>query len=242
METTRRLTRFAAEWLEPLVRLVYPHVCAVCHGSLVDGEDVICLTCLSRLPRTHIHTDSFNMLHQRLASPGVPVEKAGAWFHYLRGNEFSSIIHDAKYHGMAPIARKCGAMYAQETAADGFFDGVDMLLPVPMHESKLIRRGYNQAHEVAEGIGNVTGIPVGDHLTAVRAHGTQTRKNAWQRWLNARDTYCVKRPGELAGKHVMVVDDVVTTGATILACLTALHRNVPGVVTSVAALAATLRQ
>lgn len=226
---------------ESVLRMVYPHVCAVCRSSLVEGETDICLDCLSRLPRTLIHNISFNTLHERLASPGIAVERAGAWFHYIRKNEFSAIIHDAKYHGMGLTGRRCGAMYAAEIAGDGFFDGVDMLLPVPMHPDKLRRRGYNQAMEIAVGIAGVTGIPTGDHLIALRSHDTQTRKNSWLRWVNARDIYSVQRAAELQGKHVMIVDDVITTGATMLACVTALHKAVPGITTSVLALAATAK-
>lgn len=200
----------------------------------------MCLPCLARLPRTGFHRLPDNRLHERLASPGVDVARAAAWFTYMKKNEFAAMIHDAKYHGQWALARDCGRLYGAELMADGFFNGIDLLLPVPMHGSKLRRRGYNQAVEVARGISEATGIPVGNNLVARRGHDSQTRRNAWQRWLNARDIYAVERPAELAGKHVAVVDDVVTTGATLLACLTALHSaGVPHLTTSVTVLAAT---
>lgn len=234
-----RLIAAAARWGEDLLAQIYPRVCTVCHTSLVEGEQGLCLHCLAGLPRTFIHTSRFNTLHERLSSPGVLVDRAGAWFFYLRKNEYSAMIHDAKYRGMFSLARLWGEIYAREIVADGFFDGMDAILPVPMHISKQRRRGYNQAHEIALGISKVTGIPVAGNLVARRPHDTQTRKNAWQRWINARHTYEVDRPAELAGKHVLVVDDVVTTGATMLACLTALHSLPSAPKTSVLALAAT---
>lgn len=219
--------------------MIYPRVCAVCGDSLVEGEREICLKCLATLPRTGIHGQPFNTIHKRLASPGIPVERAGAWFYYLRKNPFAAIIHDAKYRGMSRLALNCGEIYAREIAPDGFFDGVDLLLPVPLHRGKLRKRGYNQAEEIAKGVSQATGIPVGTNLIAVRGHSTQTRKNAWSRWKNTRNIYKIQRPEELVGKHVLVIDDVVTTGATILSCLEALHRAEPSVRTSVLTLAAT---
>ena len=226
---------------DSILRMIYPHVCAVCHDSLVEGEQVMCLRCLTELPRTMTHTLTNNTLHERVAAPGVAVDRAAAWFNYARHNEYARIIHDAKYHGMANLAHQCGAIYAREIAGSGFFDGVDLLLPVAMHRQKLRERGYNQARLIAEGIGSVTGIAVGDNLIAAKKHATQTRKNSWQRWINTRDVYTVARPIELEGLHVMLVDDVITTGATMLACLTAIHDAVHNVTTSFVTLAATAR-
>lgn len=218
--------------------IAYPRVCSVCHRSLAMGEEVMCLHCLDRLPRTNCHRSSFNSIHKRLAGH-VLVERAAAWFHYYRDNEFAAVIHDAKYHGMPGVGRDAARIYAAEIESDGFFDGIDVIVPVPMHHTKLLARGYNQAYKIARGLSDVTGIEVSENLTARRGHDTQTRKNAWQRLVNARDIYDVEEPAQLAGKHVLVVDDVITTGATMLACLEAIHAAAPTARTSVLALAAT---
>ena len=232
MASARRL-------ISALARIIYPEVCAVCHNSLVEGEEAICLHCLTELPRTGIHTLAFNTVHERLAAPGLLTDRAGAWLHYQRGNAYTAIIHDAKYRGLPSIARKCAELYASEILADNFFDGVDLLLPVPIHKSKRDLRGYNQAEEIANGISAVTGIPVGTNLRATRPHATQTSRGAWERWINAEGSCAVDRPGEIAGRHVMIVDDVITTGATLLSCLKAISDASPSTRTSVVALAAT---
>lgn len=230
--------RELTSWLLDAVNMIFPRVCCVCHRSLVAGERVLCLHCLDRLPRTMIHRNNFNSLHQRLAGH-TPVERAAAWFHYIRGSEFVSIIHDAKYRGMPDIARDSGEIFAREILPDGFFDGIDIILPVPLHRAKFLTRGYNQAREIASGISRATGIPVGDNLEAKHGHTSQTRRNAWERFLNSRNIFTVTRPDMLARRHVLVVDDVITTGATMLACIDTIHAAEPSAVISVLALGAT---
>lgn len=220
------------------VDTIYPRVCCVCHRSLTAGEEVICLHCLDRLPRTFAHRSSFNTIHKRLAGH-VLVDRAAAWFHYYRGSEFAALIHDAKYHSMPETGRKSAAIFASEIAADGFFEGIDLILPVPMHKLKLLSRGYNQSYMIAKGLRDVTGINIGANLIALRGHSTQTHKNAWHRLLNARNLYAVEDADEIDGKHLLIVDDVVTTGATLLACIEAVHEAAPAARISVLVLAAT---
>ncbi len=221
-----------------ILDVIYPDVCEVCGVSLTRGEETMCLHCLMKLPRTQIHREDFNLLHKRLAG-NVPIERAGGYFYYYRESDYAQLIHRAKYCGRPVIAERLGARYAREIVADGFFDGIDMIIPVPLHRFKLISRGYNQSDAVARGISRVTGLPVGNNLVAGRGHSSQTRKNSYERWLNAQDVYAVSRHEELAGKHLLIVDDVVTTGATILACCEALHRAAPSARISVLALGIT---
>lgn len=221
-----------------LLGLVYPEVCEICGCSLLEGESVMCLQCLYDLPRTHSHHERFNLVHRRLAST-LPLERAAAWFHYYRGSPYSGIIHRAKYNNRPSLLRKMGQRMARELNQDGFFNGVDLILPVPMHRWKLIKRGYNQSQCLAEGLSSVTGIPVGDNLVALKAHKTQTQQSLFRRWLNARDLYGVRRPEVIGGLHVLVVDDVITTGATMLACCNAIAEASPGTKVSVLSLGIT---
>lgn len=220
------------------VDLIYPRVCCVCHRSLTRGEKVICLHCLDALPRTDVHRSEFNFIHKKLAGHTL-IERAGAWFHYSRESNYASIIHDAKYRGMPDLAREAARLYAGEIIGDGFFDDIDIILPVPMHTAKMLSRGYNQAEMAARGISEATGIPVADNLVATRGHDSQTRKNSWERLLNARNIYELIRAAEIEGRHILIVDDVITTGATMLACADAVRQGAPSARISVLALAAT---
>ncbi|MCM1400783.1 MAG: ComF family protein [Bacteroides sp.] len=218
--------------------MVYPNCCEVCSAPLVEGERVMCLQCNYEMPRCNIHTDDFNTLHKRLAGH-APIERAAGFFFYYRGSPYTAMIHAAKYNGRPRLGRELAEMFAREIEADGFFNGIDLILPVPLHRVKLIKRGYNQSAHIAAGISNATGIRTANNLIAKHAHATQTRRNAFQRWKNAKGIYDVENSGELAGKHVLVVDDVITTGATMLACCEAIHRASPSTTISVLSLGVT---
>lgn len=228
MEWTRLLTG--------IVNLIWPDVCEVCGCSLVKGEKVLCLGCRLNLPRTNLHNQSFGPIHHRLASH-VPIERAGGYFYYYRSGAFTRLIHAAKYRGRPNVARYLGAEYAREIMPDGFFDNMDLILPVPLHRFKLWKRGYNQTDYIAQGVRDVTKLPIAHNLVAIKGHSTQTRKGAYLRWLNTRNIYGVEHSEELEGKHVLVVDDVLTTGATLLACCEAIHRTAPTATISVLTLA-----
>ena len=226
------------EWGRDLLRIIFPEVCEVCGRSLVKGEKVMCLHCDVSMPRTLVHNDEFNVIHRRLAGL-TPIDRAAGMFYYYRESEYARLIHVAKYNSRPIVARQLAEMYACELKPDGFFDGIDVILPVPLHKLKLIRRGYNQSEEIAQGLSAVTGIMVGDNLVALRGHSTQTKKNSYSRWVNAQGVYAVERGDEFEGKHVLVVDDVITTGATLLACCEAIHRVAPTARISVLSLAVT---
>lgn len=216
--------------------LIFPRVCEVCGRSLSHGEEVLCLHCMVAMPRVKIHHDNFNSMHRRLAGK-VPVERAGSYFYYYKGSPYAKLIHRAKYDGRPVIVRTLARRCALELATDGFFEGINRLLVVPLHRWKMMKRGYNQSHEIARGVSNATGIPIGDNMVAVRGHRSQTAKSSYLRWLNTEGIYNVERPGELTGKHILLIDDVMTTGATMLRCAEAIHAASPSTRISVLTLA-----
>ncbi len=219
------------------LRAVFPDCCEVCGQPLADGESLLCVTCDMMMPRADYHRHSFSDIHQRLASPRLPIEKTAVYFHYFRDNEYAELIKRAKYNNRPEINRLLGERFARELAVAGFFDDIDLLMPMPLYRMKLWRRGYNQADEICRGISMITGIPIADNLHT-RRHSTQTRKSSLQRLSNVKGLAYVVHPEEIEGKHILVVDDVITTGSTMLDALTALHVSVPGVRLSVLSLAA----
>lgn len=226
------------EWTSSLLAMVYPRCCEVCGTALVRGEKFMCMECDFGLPRCMIHTDPFNTLHQRLAGH-APIERAAGYFFYHRGAPHTHLIHAAKYSGRPGVARQLAVNFANEILPDGFFADIDLIVPVPLHKSKERKRGYNQSLYIAEGLSEVTGIAVSEALVAVRSHSTQTRRNAYERWVNSTNVYQVDSTDELDGKHLLVVDDVITTGATMLACCEAIHQAAPTARISVLALGVT---
>lgn len=230
---------FIRNWIHPLLSVVYPDVCEICGNSLVPGEMLFCTHCNEAMPRLKLFNHPFNDIHHRLYSTNSHVERAGALFAYHREDEYAQVIQSMKYRNRPEIGEKLGIMLAQEADKEGFFNGVDLLLPVPMHWWKQTRRGYNQSVEIARGISKVTGIPIGNNLKAARKRGTQTHRSAKMRWENTKGTYSVRKPNELIGKHVMIVDDVITTGSTVLHCSEALTKSVENIKVSVCSVAAT---
>ncbi|MDE7141371.1 MAG: ComF family protein [Muribaculaceae bacterium] len=228
-------------WLDDLRRVLFPRTCEICGRTLVKGERLMCLPCRGEMPYTGYHSERENPLTLRLVSREAPIETAVAMFHYDKDSAYAALIQRAKYRDRPEIDRQLAREYAAILDADRFFDDIDLIVPVPMAQMKQLRRGYNQAFEIADEIGSVTGAEVGEYLAA-RSHSTQTRKSASERQRNVRDAYAaIPEAVELGGCHILVVDDVITTGATILSCCAALHRAAPTARLSVLSLAATHR-
>ncbi|MCM1450267.1 MAG: hypothetical protein NC082_07980 [Clostridiales bacterium] len=225
-------------WWHDLLSIIFPNVCEICGRQLIDGETLLCTHCDVNMPRTSFHRDSFNTMHQRLVGT-IKVERAAAWFEYRRGSQYSQLILNAKYHDRPEIAQAIGHRYASEIISSGFFNDIDIILPVPMHWRKRLKRGYNQSMELAKGVSEVTNIPIGDNLKMLYSHATQTRRSAYERYRNVEGLFDVERPTELKGKHLLLVDDVLTTGSTMLSCIMSLAAAVPQIRVSVLTAAST---
>ena len=229
-------------WGSDLLGVLCPDLCTVCGHKLVGGERVLCLECLAGLPLTGLHSQHHSPLHERVLSTSTPVERAASMMWYVRESPYTAIIHDAKYRSRPSVASYMTGLYCGMISPEGFFDGIDAVIPVPIHLLKRLGRGYNQAEVMARSISESTGIALYDNLKCRRFHTTQTRKNVAERYRNALGAYTVENASELAGKHVLVVDDVLTTGATMRACMDSLLAAEPTVRLSFLTLAATKLQ
>lgn len=225
-------------WGDDVLRMIYPKVCEVCGRSLTRGEEVLCIHCNIDMPRTNLHLEQFNTIHQRLAGK-APIERATGYFYYYRDSDYARLVQKAKYNNRPVIIEKLATKMVNELKSSGFFDDIDLIQPVPMHWLKKIIRGYNQSEVLATTIANEIGVDVADCLKARRAHKTQTRKNRVERWENTKDIFKIKSAAKLNHKHILVVDDVITTGATILACCEEIHRESPSTRISVLSLGVT---
>ena len=171
----------------------------------------MCTACLLALPRLAYIPGVVPALHQALSNgPALPGLEA-VWFRYDPAGDFARLVRSAKYENRPRQGRLMGRAFARELLADTAvaLDSVDVLLPVPMHWVKQIGRGYNQSREIARGISDISGIPVGDNLVAVEAHRTQTKRSRRSRLVNVQGTIECVRPDELAGLDICLVDDIV---------------------------------
>lgn len=219
-----------------LWKLFFPQCCLVCGKTLLEGEEYLCFHCLSNMPRTHLYLHKDNEMEKELWGK-FPIERASAYLYYSKGGDVKKLLTDLKYRGNADLGCFLGRCMTREMLSSGFFQGVDGIIPVPLHPRKQKIRGYNQSIMLANGISSVTNIPVwNDLLVRTQYTQTQTRKGSYERWLNVKDMFECTSPERLRGKHVLLVDDVFTTGATLVACADA-FRQIPDLRFSVLTLA-----
>lgn len=217
--------------------LLFPRLCVVCGKILTPSEEGVCVSCLSKLPYTRLLNTPGNEM-EKCFWGRLPVERASSLFFYSKGGMVSDILYSMKYHGRKRLCCTMGRLLAGELESSGFFDGVDVLVPLPLSDKRLRQRGYNQSEWLAEGIRQLTGIPLcTDVVARSRNNVTQTHKSRYERWQNVENLFCLTgKPHLLEGRHVLLVDDVLTTGATLVACADALS-GIKGIRISIVTLA-----
>lgn len=208
--------------------LIFPECCVCCDEALVKGEKQICTKCHYDLPLTNYHLHKENILSQRFWGK-LPLSYAFAYLKYTKGGKVQRILHDLKYNGNQEIGQMIGKWYGQALVDAGLakLDAKDpgkeqifnVILPIPLHKSKLRKRGFNQSDCFAKGLSAITEIPWYDDVLARNiATKTQTRKGRMERWQNVEKIFEVLKPAMIVEKHILLVDDVVTTGSTLEAC------------------------
>lgn len=222
--------------MNDLKELLFPRYCKVCRRRLMQSEQHLCINCLLDLPRTHYEREPNNLLMQHLME-WPEVIRATAYFYYYKEGKYSSLIHHLKYYDHPEVGTYLGRLAATELKASGFFDGIDLIIPVPLSKKKQRQRGYNQCDYIARGISEITGIIIcTDCIERSVNTDTQTAKGRIERWKNTEGIFRITNAETLKGKHILLLDDVATTGATLHACISTLL-TVPGVRVSVFALA-----
>lgn len=202
-----------------LLDLLAPRLCVMCGRRLSLTEQVLCASCNMHLPRTGFQYQPFDNIMARLFWGIIPIERAAALFYYMAGSKPANILYDLKYHDHPEIGREMGVMMAQEFGEAGFFEGIDLLVPVPLARNRQRHRGYNQSLELAKGISCVTGVPIASqvvHRTVFKQSQTQMQRR--ERQENVEGVFVLTDAEALRGKHILLIDDVVTTGATMMAC------------------------
>ncbi len=202
-----------------LMDLLSPRLCVVCGKRLSVSEEIICSRCNLHLPRTNFHLNPYENDMARLFWGQIPIERATALMFYESHAETANIIYDMKYHNHPEIGEVIGRMMASELSPHHFFDGIDGIVPIPLSKKRQRQRGYNQSMEIARGISEITQLPVLDKLVCRTSFdGSQTNKGRWERNENVAHVFQLSDPPAVSNRHLLIVDDVVTTGATAIAC------------------------
>jgi ComF family protein len=206
------------QWLYELLYLFYPRQCMACGHALFQQEEVICLKCLLKLPQTQFHLHEENPV-SRVFWGRVDVQHAASFLFFSKKGMVQQLIHQLKYKSQKEVGVFLGQMYAKQLIQDGCFADIDLILPVPLHPKKQFKRGFNQSEQIALGMSQFMHIPC-DKLSLIRSlsTSTQTHKSRYERWKNVSSSFEVVHPEKLEGKHLLLVDDVITTGATLEAC------------------------
>jgi ComF family protein len=232
---------FLYELLDDFLSLLFPRLCKACSEHLMRNEDVICTECYISIPRTNFHLLPQNPVAQMFWGR-CPIEKATSFSFYTRGSKMRQLIHNMKYKGHKEIGYELGKIFSSSLKGSGFSDDLDIIIPVPLHQSKLRKRGFNQSEFIARGIAEVTGLQIETGCLkreAGKATGTQTKSTRFDRWINVEGIFTVECQDILTGKHILLVDDVITTGSTIESCANELLK-IENVKVSVVALAAVI--
>ena len=204
------------KWISDLIDLIFPRCCMVCDELLSPQERDICLDCMSKLPKIEkLHLEEI----EKVFWGKVEIERATSYIYYHKNSPYNNIIHYLKYKNRPEPGERLAFIAAKEIAETGFFDGIDAIIPLPLSKKKLKERGYNQCDYIAAGISRATGIPVlKGAVVRTTANETQTHKNRDERWKNVEGIFALDRPQDIEGKHVLLLDDILTTGATLASC------------------------
>jgi ComF family protein len=200
------------------VSLIYPNFCLGCNEGLVKGEDTLCTHCLAELPKTLYHEWENNPIKNRLAVR-LPILHAWAYLKFRKTGLVQHLLHQLKYNNHPEVGIKLGKAYAYDLKKAGHENAFDLIIPVPLHPSRRRKRGYNQSAKFAEGLSSELNIPFDDDISLrTISTATQTKKTKLQRWENVESVFTLHHTDKIVGKRILLVDDVITTGATIEAC------------------------
>jgi len=204
--------------VDDFLSLFFPQFCMGCLRPLVKGEDILCTQCITELPKTHYHKHRENPVLQRLAGR-LPIRHGMAFLKFRKGGSVQHLLHQLKYNNRPEIGERLGRAYGRELALEDYASEIDLIVPVPLHRSRLRHRGYNQSAHFAKGLSEALNVSWNESIAIrTQATATQTRKTRADRWENVQKVFSVDSTRGIVDRRILLVDDVITTGATLEAC------------------------
>lgn len=211
------------KWISDLIDLLFPRYCVVCGEILSAQEKEICINCLTALPKIEkVHLQEI----EKIFWGKIEIERAASYIYYHKESPYNNLLHCLKYRNRPEVGERLAFMAAKELASSGFFDDIDIIVPLPLSRKKKRQRGYNQCDFIAKGISRATGIPVAKGAVArTISNESQTHKNRDERWRNVEGIFTIADASQLQEKHILLIDDILTTGATLANCAAAIQQG-----------------
>lgn len=211
-------------FIKNIVNLFFPEVCVGCNNHLIAENLILCLNCRHDLPLTKFSFEPNNKV-EKIFYGRVPIQNATALLYFSKKGIVQEMMHNLKYRNQQKIGTLLGNLLGEEMVLSERFYNIDFIIPVPLHQKKLKKRGYNQVTSFGQSVADQLKIPFKeDVLYKISNTKTQTNKLRLDRWINAEELFIVKQPKDLENKHILIVDDIVTTGATLEACAKAFEK------------------
>lgn len=204
--------------VKDLIHLFFPHVCTGCGSDVIDSSNMLCLRCLSELPVTNFFEQPSNPVEEKFYGR-MAVRHAGAAYYFTKDSLLENLVYQLKYRGNKNIGVYLGKLMGELLQESKQFQSVDAIIPLPLNKRREKKRGYNQATALANGMCSVWNKPLFDKAVLRNVHTeTQTKKDRLSRWENMQGVFAIAQPEALQGKHLLLIDDVVTTGASLETC------------------------
>jgi ComF family protein len=213
--------------------LIYPNNCEICSTETTESSPLICFGCESELDYTHYETYQDSSACDELFWGRIKLERAYSMLTFKSGNSTQKILHAVKYKNAKDLAIDFGERMGRRLVGTNYLSTVDAIVPIPLHGKKEFTRGYNQSQLICEGLHNVSLIPIVPLIQRKRHHESQTKKDRFQRWENVSDIFTTNRGMTANYSHVVLVDDVLTTGATLESAARTLMDELPGIKVSI---------
>lgn len=204
--------------LTGFIALFYPKLCLSCSKNITPDNEALCISCQVNLPKTGFHLENENLFTDRFWGR-IKIESGASLYHFSKGGHVQQLIHNLKYKGKPNVGVRLGNIYGKTLKKAPLYSTIDLIIPVPLHPKKELKRGYNQSDMFAKGLSESMKIEWKRNvLVRTKMTKTQTKKSRLERLENVQDVFKIKTPKDLENKHILIVDDVLTTGATLEAC------------------------
>ncbi|WP_108804792.1 ComF family protein [Aquimarina sp. Aq107] len=225
--------------LSDLAYLFYPIYCAACDNPLYKNERILCTSCRHKLPLGNFHKVNAKKI-EKVFYGRAKIENATSLLLFEKDSLVQNLIHNLKYRGREEIGKELGVWLGQELSQSSVYQNIDTVIPVPLHPKRLRERGFNQVEKFGQEIAEKLNAEYVDFVLKKNSYNKKQSKNSrLTRWINTSETFGIQNESLLANKHILIVDDIVTTGATLEACIQAL-KSIPGIKISIATMAITL--